>query len=692
MLLRKKVLIILFLVLSLCVIACSSQNRLINLEKIVRYDPYNWMETEQEKTHNWLLSESDRSIKILEKQDWFASIEKRYKQLTEYGTEPIIFYIRIQGNNTFYFKQTAQHPYNRLFVKDRFGKETLLIDPPAGYGIYDFYPSYDGQYIAYSIAENGSNVSTIKVFNLKTRTHLADHISGITDSNLLWGEDNLSFFYHRNNLYHANNIKAGIEEIYFHRLGSDSKKDIKIFGKDQLVNYNARTDQNTFLSLASNWAVACSSSSISGYNIDLYRLPRENFKQNNVSWEKIIDRKQNVTDFLLKDDWLFLAKYNDYSGYSIFRVNLNHIHQSAEKIIEWQNGDLTNFVANQEAIYVTYHDSGQLKFVSIPFADIHHIKTIPISNNNEVTAIFTNSEQNDILFTQQSWTSPPKIFRYHPNNQLIEDSKILRPDHTLFSEYDSEQKWVKSNDGTLIPLTLIYKKGMKFDRSAPTWLTAYGAYGESEFPNYDASRLIWLEKGGIIAIAHVRGGGELGPKWHDDGTGYKKQNSINDFIKCAEYLIHNQYTQPSKLVISGNSAGGIVIGMALIKRPDLFAAASIKVGMLNMSRLDKIPIGMANFEEFGSPFKKHELENLVNIDTYLNLKEGVKYPNVMVSVGLKDDRVPPWQSAKFAAKLNDIKRQQDERVLIITDQYGGHFMDNFLYMMTFFLWKTHSEH
>lgn len=291
MLLRKKVLIILFLVLSLCVISCSSQNRLINLEKIVRYDPYNWMETEQEKTHNWLLSESDRSIKILEKQDWFASIEKRYKQLTEYGTEPIIFYIRIQGNNTFYFKQTAQHPYNRLFVKDRFGKETLLIDPPVGYGIYDYYPSYDGQYIAYSISENGSNVSTIKVFNLKTRTHLPDNLSGITDTNLLWAEDNLSFFYHRNNLFKANNIKAGIEEIYLHRLDSDTKKDIVIFGKDQLSNYNARTDQNTSLSLSSNWAIACSSSSLSGYNLDLYKLPRENLNKNNVSWNKIIDKK-----------------------------------------------------------------------------------------------------------------------------------------------------------------------------------------------------------------------------------------------------------------------------------------------------------------------------------------------------------------------------------------------------------------
>ena len=679
------------LLLFIIVFNCFAIDSDTQLDPMKAFDKYAWMETEQEKMHNWLLSESDRSVNILEKLDWFAPIKKRLEELTEYGAEPVIFYIRLQGNNTFYFKQTAQHPYNRLFVKDRFGKETLLIDPPVGYGIYDYYPSYDGQYIAYSISENGSNISTIKVFNLKTRTHLPDNLSGITDTNLLWAEDNLSFFYHRNNLFEAKNIKAGIEEIYLHRLGSDTKKDIVIFGKDQMSNYNARTDQNTSLSLSSNWAIACSSSSLSGYNLDLYKLPRENLNKNNVSWNKIIDRKENVTDFLIKDDWLYLVKNNDYSGYSIFRVNLNDINQSEEKIIEWQNGELTNFVANKDAIYLTYHDSEQLKFVSIPFSDIHNIKSIPISNNNEVTAIFTNSDQDEILFTQQSWTSPPKIFRYHPNNQLIEDSKILNSDHALFSEYESEQKWVKSNDGTLIPLTLIYKKGMKFDSSAPTWLTVYGAYGESEFPNYDASRLIWLEKGGIIAIAHVRGGGELGPKWHYDGTGYKKQNSINDFIKCAEYLIHYHYTQPSKLVISGNSAGGIVIGMALIKRPDLFAAASIKVGMLNMSRLDKIPIGMANFEEFGSPFKKHELENLINIDAYLNLKEGVKYPNVMVSVGLQDDRVSPWQSAKFAARLNDIKRQQDERVFIITDKYGGHFMDNFLYMMTFFFWKTDSE-
>lgn len=224
------------LLLFIIVFNCFAIDSDTQLKPMKAFDKYAWMETEQEKMHNWLLSESDRSVNILEKLDWFASIKKRLEELTEYGAEPVIFYIRLQGNNTFYFKQTAQHPYNRLFVKNRFGKETLLIDPPVGYGIYDYYPSYDGQYIAYSISENGSNVSTIKVFNLKTRTHLPDNLSGITDTNLLWAEDNLSFFYHRNNLFKANNIKAGIEEIYLHRLDSDTKKDIVI-----LVKISCRT-------------------------------------------------------------------------------------------------------------------------------------------------------------------------------------------------------------------------------------------------------------------------------------------------------------------------------------------------------------------------------------------------------------------------------------------------------------------
>ena len=456
------------------------------------------------------------------------------------------------------------------------------------------------------------------------------------------------------------------------------------------MNYQANTDQYTYLSLSANWAVASVESSISGDTIDLYLTDSTSLYQENKHWQKIIDRKQNVTDFLVRDNWLYLAKYNNFSGYTISRLNLDNIHSREEKIIEWKKGELTEFTASKDAIYLAYYESGTPKFVTIPFADIHTIKSIPITNGNEVTAIFSSSDHKEILFTQQNWNIPPKIWQYDPDSQLIEDSKIIKTDASLFADYESEQKWVKSNDGELIPLTLIHRKGIKLDGNNPTWLTVYGAYGESNYPNnYDTTRLIWLEKGGIIAIAHVRGGGELGPKWHHDGKGKNKINSVNDFIKCAKYLIDHHYTNSSKLVISGASAGGIVIGIALATHPELFAAASITSGMLNMSRLDQIPIGSVNFPEFGSPFNKQEFNNLQTIDAYLNLREDVNYPPVMLSVGLKDERVFPWQSAKFSARLNEINHTSlDKKVLVIANEDAGHFVNNFVNIMVFFMWKT----
>ena len=674
--------IIIFLSLMNC-ISCVSKKSYSSV------DNYGWMETDQARTNEWLLTKSHETQKILKALPWKASVVKRFNTLTAYDSQPIIWNIQYVGDNCFYLKETENHPYNRLFVKDHLGKEKLLVDPPVGYGIYNFYPSNDGKYVAYAISENGSEISAINVINVKTRSHLPDSISGITVPNLVWTEDNSSFFYHRNDLADSDNRKSGTEELYLHRLGINIEKDLAIFGKANIVNYQANTDQYTYLSLSANWAVASVESSISGDTIDLYLTDSTSLYLENKHWQKIIDRKQNVTDFLVRDNWLYLAKYNNFSGYTISRLNLDNIHSREEKIIEWKKGELTEFTASKDAIYLAYYESGTPKFVTIPFADIHTIKSIPITNGNEVTAIFSSSDHKEILFTQQNWNIPPKIWQYDPDSQLIEDSKIIKTDASLFADYESEQKWVKSNDGELIPLTLIHRKGVKLDGSNPTWLFAYGAYGQSEYPYYyDTTRLIWLEKGGIIAIAHVRGGGELGPKWHYDGKGKNKINSVNDFIKCAKYLIDHRYTNSSKLVISGVSAGGIVIGSALARHPELFAAAAITSGMLNMSRLDQIPIGNANFAEFGSPFNKQEFKNLQTIDAYLNLREGINYPPVMLSVGLQDSRVSPWQSAKFAARLGEINHSQNENVFIIANQEDGHFINNFVNMVVFFMWKT----
>ena len=189
------------------------------------------------------------------------------------------------------------------------------------------------------------------MINVKNSSHLPDSISGITEPNLVWTNDNASFFYHRNDFADSDNRKSGTEELYLHRLGTNIEKDMAIFGKANIVNYQANTDQYTDLSLSANWAVASVESSISGDTIDLY-LTNYTSNRENKHWKKIIDRKQNVTNFLLRDNWLYLAKYNNFSGYTLSRLDLNHIQSREEKIIEWKKGQLTRFAASKNAIYL----------------------------------------------------------------------------------------------------------------------------------------------------------------------------------------------------------------------------------------------------------------------------------------------------------------------------------------------------
>lgn len=650
-----------------------------------KIDDYLWMETNKELTNKWLLAETERSIDFLDALPLKNSIEKEFNLLTQ--SETTINNIMYIGDNYFYFLQTPDFPYFRLFMKNQSGKETLLIDPPVGYGIRFFKPSYDGNYILYGIGENYSETSSIRVLNIQTGKHLPDTISGLRYPEIGWNKDSLSFYYNKKKPM-MTDFDQPVDEVYLHYLGMPTENDKLLFGQKNLSNVDSDIDQNMSLDLSfnSDWLIGSVSRSISGYSMDLYVSHYDAKSLENTQWSKILDSSQNVDQFILDDNWLYLARYNTFSGYMVSRLNLNSPTDSEEHIVEWHNGALIQFDKSLDSLYIVYHESGIRKFINIPFSDITNVKNITLPINSEVTGLFTNSMRKDILFKLESWTTPPKIFNYNPATQVIKDLNMVSSTPYSFDEYESEEKWVVTKDGVTVPLTIIHQKGLKLDSSTPTWLMAYGAYGISNLPYFDSKCLIWLKRGGIIAIAHVRGGGELGPAWHDDGKKENKGNSILDFITCAEYLIKNHYTHSSKLVISGASAGGIVIGMAIIERPELFSAAAIEVGMLNMSRLDKIPIGAANFKEFGSPFNDIEQANLLKIDAYMNLQDHVKYPPVLLSVGLKDERVSPWQTAKFAARIKDINGVKS--TLILADKNQGHFINNYIDIVNFFLWRT----
>lgn len=681
---------------------CVQKVALANSQSYLAHkkDHYEWMENNNKKTTEWLYNKTSQARKLIDHTVWRTKIEAEKKPLVEYNNS--LYQITDEGKKRFYFRVTSDYPYARLFMRENEGPERLLIDPPRGTGIMFFYPSNDGRYIAYGLSRNGSEISSIKILDVDKGTYLKDSIPRVRYPDIVWLSDHRSFFYSRlppekHHVLPAENIAH--KKIYLHHLGDNYKKDQVVFYNGMLSdpNVNDYSDISIYASSGSDWLLASTSPSISGFSSVLYAVPRQAINGIKTPWKKIVDEKQKVASFVFFGKWLFLARYNSSSGYTVTKMSLDQPQLGEEKIIEWSNGELMGFVTSNDSLYIAYHDSGERKFVRVAFDDIKHIHTIPLPFDGEVTALFPSQEQNSKLFTLQSWTTPPAVYRYDPDRNTVVNTHLISSDSYGFNEYEAKEVWVSSKDGVRVPLTIIQKKGLVRNGATRTWLSVYGAYGESTFPNFDPSRLIWLRNGGIIAIAHVRGGGELGPAWHEDGRLFKKENSITDFLACADYLIANGYTKKERLVASSASAGGIIVGRAITLRPELFSAVAIDVGILNTARIGYIPIGPMNADEFGSPNTPAGMDNLHKIDAYEHLKDGVHYPAILLTVGLNDNRVSPWQSAKFAARLDEIARKvkNPNPVLIMAEKNAGHGASTneqsnkkFLDKVSFFLWRT----
>jgi Serine proteases of the peptidase family S9A len=276
----------------------------------------------------------------------------------------------------------------------------------------------------------------------------------------------------------------------------------------------------------------------------------------------------------------------------------------------------------------------------------------------------------ETFYSYTSFTAPNTIYRY---NLLTGESTIYRQAQVDFNpdDYETQQVFYPSQDGTLIPMFITSKKGVELNGNNPTILYGYGGFNISLTPSFSISRLVWLEMGGVYAIANLRGGGEYGENWHQAGTKLKKQNVFDDFISAAEWLIEKRYTSPQKLAIMGGSNGGLLVGACMIQRPDLFAAVLPAVGVLDMLRFHKFTIGWAWCSDYGSPENSEEFQALYAYSPLHNLKPGTAYPATLITTGDHDDRVVPAHSFKFASALQE-HHIGENPVLIRIETKAGH--------------------
>jgi prolyl oligopeptidase len=304
---------------------------------------------------------------------------------------------------------------------------------------------------------------------------------------------------------------------------------------------------------------------------------------------------------------------------------------------------------------------GKLEYLRLPF-------------DSAVRALITDPARPGALLRLESWTDAPRYVALEARSGNIKDTGLLPRHGADFSAIDEVRLFATASDGTRIPVSMVYQKGMLLSRDHPTLLTGYGAYGIAMSPTFQATRLAWIEQGGIYATCHVRGGGEYGEAWYRGGQKANKNNTINDFIACAEFLIVRGFTNPKRLAALGGSAGGITVGNALVRRPDLFAAVVSRVGVLDMLRMETTPNGKPNMAEFGSTATPDGFNWLYETSAYHNVREKTAYPGVLVTTGANDPRVEPWNSLKFAARLQAATTSPtDTRPVLLRVDYGtGH--------------------
>jgi prolyl oligopeptidase len=537
----------------------------------------------------------------------------------------------------------------------------------------------------------------IHVLETATGKQLSDSIDRARFGAVNWLPGNKSFVYNRLQKMTPDMPKTAFEQrsrVYVHELGQDPEHDRFVFG----FGYSG-------LKIADNDLSFITYTPASPYLFGLvahgtqreataYYLPLDQLKSSTIQWKKLFDVDAAVTNFDANQDDVYLLTHKNKPRFEITRTSLknpdvghgNVVVSAGEVVI--QEVDVA-----KDGIYIRDLDGGIGRLRRLSFDG--RIEPIPISEGQSVAGISVNSSEPGALVHVVSWTTSPRWLAYNAQRKTISDTGIQPPLPIDTSAYEAVEVKAKSADGTMVPLSIIRAKNIKLDGNHPSHLIGYGAYGISYDAFFDPVWLAWLERGGVIAFAHVRGGGEYGEEWYRAGYKQTKQHTIDDFIAGAKYLIDNKYTSPRRLSGEGTSAGGILIGGAVTQRPDLFAGALIRVGCSNALRMEFTPNGPPNIAEFGSVTDPDGFQALYAMDAYQHVKDGTAYPGILLTAGINDPRVDPSQPAKMTARLQAATSSK-KPVLLRVDYDAGHGMGStrgqhdleFADEMSFLLWQA----
>jgi prolyl oligopeptidase len=637
-------------------------------------DPYQWLEKDDEPdVKTWSDAQNQRTRQYLDRLPDRAAIEK---QLTEWYAKTSPNYSSLVSRPGVLFVMKFQPPKQQqilvtLTSADELKSEKVVLDPNVldakGTTAIDwFVPSLDGKYVAISLSKGGSEDGTLHFYETGTGKALPDAIAHVqyptAGGSAAWNADDTGIYYTR---FPRKGERPDADlnfyqQVYFHKLGTPDTEDTYSIGKDfpriAEIILEASHDGRYILASVANG---------DGGDFAHYLLGPDG------TWKQITQFSDQIKAVRLgRDNALYLLSRNAAPRGKVLRLPLETPELSkAIQIVPTGEPVIRQIVPTADALFVGDLLGGPSQIRRFGL-DGNRETIIPIPKISAVQEMVA-LEDGSLLFRDQSYTEPAAWF--HCAKEKIEPVKTALRSMSPVSSADIKvtREFATSKDGTTIPLNIIFRKGMKRNGQNPTLLYGYGGYGISVSPNFEFTRRLWFDHGGVYVVANIRGGGEFGEDWHKAGNLTKKQNVFDDFAVAAEYLIKEKYTRPEKLAVQGGSNGGLLMGAMITQHPDLMRAVVSQVGIYDMLRVELAPNGAFNVTEFGTVKNPEQFKALYAYSPYHHVVDGTKYPSILMMTGANDGRVAPYHSRKMVARLDEANKSENP-ILLRTSSSAGH--------------------
>ena len=633
-------------------------------------DPYRWLEDDRsEETEAWVKAENEVTFDYLSKIPYRDTLKNRLSALWNYEKVGAPYK---EGDYTYFSKNDGlqnQYVIYRYKTGEDPATASVFLDPnqfsedgTTSLGGMSF--SEDGKTMAYSISEGGSDWRKVMVMNVETKEIVEDTLVDVKFSGMSW-KGNEGFYYSSYDKPKGSELSAKTDQhkLFYHQLGTPQKEDQLIYGgtpeeKHRYVGGSV-TEDNRYL-------IIRASTSTSGNKLFLKDLSQPKAKLvtiiGNTDTDTYVIENEGSKLFLVTNKNAPNKKIVSVDATQPQPENWVDFIPETEHVLSPSTGGgyfFTEYMEDAVSAVKQYDYEGNL------------VREVQLPGLGSIGGFGTKKEEKELYFSFTNYVTPGSIYKYDIEAGT---SELFRQPQIDFNsaDYESKQVFYTSKDGTQVPMMITYKKGLELNGKNPTILYAYGGFNISLTPSFSITNAVWMEQGGIYAVANLRGGGEYGKEWHDGGIKTKKQNVFDDFIAAAEYLIDKKYTSSDYLAIRGGSNGGLLVGATMVQRPELMKVALPAVGVLDMLRYHTFTSGAGWAYDYGTAEDSKEMfEYLYKYSPVHNVKAGTEYPATLVTTGDHDDRVVPAHSFKFAAELQ-AKQAGSNPVLIRVETNAGH--------------------